>query len=102
VIKGKSEKRKPTYIEGWLRIQISDVEKALRTIEKYNLKAYIYTKKGNTCEIDLNSTSFTIKELISMLQELSSICTPLDSIANILKELEGDDDNKSENHSQPT
>ncbi|MEO2069588.1 MAG: hypothetical protein ABGX27_08805 [Desulfurobacteriaceae bacterium] len=98
MIKWKNEKRKPTYIEGWLRIQISDVEKALRTIEKYNLKAYIHTKKGNTCEIDLNSTSFSIKELISMLQELSSICIPLDSIANILKELEEDDD-KPENNS---
>jgi len=81
-----SERNKVTYTEGWLKLQVSDIEKAFKIIQERNVGADISTKE-KTIEIDLDS--FTVEELISILQELKPICVPLEnSLSNILNEVE--------------
>ncbi len=88
------EQNKPSYTEGWLKLQVSDIEKAFRIIQKHNVGAEISTKE-NTIEIDLDT--FTVKELISLLKELEPICVPLEDLwHNLLNKLEEDEGNKSD------
>ena len=90
-----SGKNKPSYTEGWLKLQVSDIERAFRIIQEHNVDAEISTKE-KTIEMDLDT--FTIKELISLLQEFEPICVPLeDSWYNLFSKSE-EEENKSEDN----
>ncbi|MEO2069587.1 MAG: hypothetical protein ABGX27_08800 [Desulfurobacteriaceae bacterium] len=74
-----TKKDKLSYIEGQIKMQVSDLEKAFEIIKKYKVDVKISIKE-KTIEIELGSLSstLTVKDLISMLQELEPLCVPLE------------------------
>ncbi len=71
--------KKPAYTDGWLKFRVSDVEKAFKILQKYGVDVSI-SMKEKTIEITFNAfgSTLTIEELISLFQELKSICVPLE------------------------
>ena len=82
--------KEPTYMDGNLTVQVSDIRKAFDIIQKYNIGVRFSTK-DNT--IDFNLEDLTIDQLTFILQELKPLCVPVENAwSNIMNELEENED----------
>ena len=74
--------KKNTCIRGKLKIEVSNLERVFKIIQKYNEKYSIISKirisaKRKSIQVYLDLASFTFEELISILQELEPFSIPL-------------------------
>ena len=71
-------KKEHTCMIGNLRIQVSNMKKALDVIQRYNITVKFSTK-NNIIEFNLGDSIFiTIDQLTSILQELKPLCVPVE------------------------
>jgi bifunctional DNase/RNase len=85
-----NEKHEPAYMEGWLKVQVSNIRKAFEIIQRYNIDANFSTREKN---VEFDPDYLTIDLLISILQELKPLCVPLENAwSNLMNEFEEDED----------
>ena len=71
-----------TYMIGNLRIQVSDMRKALDVIQRHKINVKFFAK-SNIIEFNHKDLmSITIDQLTSILQELKPFCVPIEHIWN--------------------